>query len=246
VDTADPVVGGRQLAERVVLGGVLEPLVDRHPLQAVGSAARLGADQPGQHERHEQGTDHEGPHAHPGAGHAAAPCTAGAGGRSAARCTRRDREASHAPTVSAVITPSPIPMRTWTPTMAPATVDTDAPPAPPIAYWATKPSEASTTDRPAATPAAATTDPGRAGSTARSARKAAQPPNTPMNDRLIALRPSALSPPSANTSACTTSTPVRHSDATHGPTSTAASAPPSRWPLVPLATGKLSICAANT
>ncbi len=42
------------------------------------------------------------------------------------------------------------------------------------------------------------------------------------------------------------STTVTHNVPTHGPTSTAASTPPSRWPLVPLATGKFSICTANT
>ena len=36
------------------------------------------------------------------------------------------------------------------------------------------------------------------------------------------------------------------SDPSHGPTSTAANRPPSTWPEVPLATGKLSIWAANT
>ena len=62
---------------------------------------------------------------------------------------------------------------------------------------------------------------------------------------LTTLSPSAVSPPSANSRACTTSTTVTHSAPTYGPTSTAASTPPSRWPLVPLATGKLSICTAK-
>src|SRR3954447_26304092 len=59
------------------------------------------------------------------------------------------------------------------------------------------------------------------------------------------LRPRADTPPSANSNAWTMSTTVTHSAPTQGPTSAAASTPPSRWPLVPLATGKLSICTAK-
>ena len=57
--------------------------------------------------------------------------------------------------------------------------------------------------------------------------------------------PSAVSPPSAKSSACTASTTVITSVPTHGPTRIAASAPPSRCPDVPAATGKLIICAAK-
>ena len=58
--------------------------------------------------------------------------------------------------------------------------------------------------------------------------------------------PSAVSPPSANSSACTTSTIAMHSDPTHGPTRIATSAPPSRWPLAPGRIGKLIIWTAKT
>ena len=58
--------------------------------------------------------------------------------------------------------------------------------------------------------------------------------------------PSAVIPPSANTNACATSTTESTSPASHGPSRIAASAAPRKWPLVPPATGKLSICAANT
>ena len=63
---------------------------------------------------------------------------------------------------------------------------------------------------------------------------------------LTTFKPSAESPPSANSTAWTTSTTVTASAPAYGPTSTAASTPPKKWPLVPLATGKLSIWAANT
>src|SRR6476660_7543632 len=62
----------------------------------------------------------------------------------------------------------------------------------------------------------------------------------------VMLVPSAVMPPSAISRACTTSTTDRHSTAVHGPTRTAASAPPIRCPLVPAPTGKLIIWAAKT
>ena len=52
-------------------------------------------------------------------------------------------------------------------------------------------------------------------------------------------------PPSAKTKACAVSTTASTRQASHGPRRTAASAAPSRWPLVPPATGKLSIWAAK-
>ena len=60
------------------------------------------------------------------------------------------------------------------------------------------------------------------------------------------LAPSAVTPPSANASACTAITTAMTRHAIHGPSSTAASVAPRKCPLVPPATGKLSICAANT
>jgi hypothetical protein len=60
------------------------------------------------------------------------------------------------------------------------------------------------------------------------------------------LRPRALSPPSANSSAWTRRTTDTQTAPTEGPTRIAASAPPSRCPLVPPATGKLSIWTAKT
>ena len=58
--------------------------------------------------------------------------------------------------------------------------------------------------------------------------------------------PIAVIPPSANIRVCTTKTTLVASTAVHGPTSTAATAPPIKWPLVPAPTGKLSIWAAKT
>src|SRR5918995_3058489 len=62
----------------------------------------------------------------------------------------------------------------------------------------------------------------------------------------VMLVPSAVMPPSAISRAWTASTTDRHSTAVHGPTRTAASAPPIRCPLVPAPTGKLIIWAAKT
>ena len=70
-------------------------------------------------------------------------------------------------TVIAVMTPSPIPISRWTPTIATATVDTDVASLPPIAYCSVKPSAASGTERPAAIPAAATIDDFARGRTVR-------------------------------------------------------------------------------
>ena len=53
-------------------------------------------------------------------------------------------------------------------------------------------------------------------------------------------------PPSAMNSAWTSSTVLTHRTAVQGPTSTAASVPPRRCPLVPAPTGKLIIWPANT
>ena len=62
----------------------------------------------------------------------------------------------------------------------------------------------------------------------------------------VTFVPSAVIPPSAKSTAWTISTTVMHSTAVHGPTRTAVSAPPMRWPLVPPPTGKFIICTAKT
>ena len=61
----------------------------------------------------------------------------------------------------------------------------------------------------------------------------------------MTLTPRALSPPSASSRACTSSTTDTDSAPRYGPTRIAARQPPSRCPLVPEATGKLSICTAK-
>ena len=57
--------------------------------------------------------------------------------------------------------------------------------------------------------------------------------------------PSASTPPSANTKHCTTSTAVSAITAAPGPSNAAARTDPTKCPLVPPATGKLSICPAK-
>ena len=52
-------------------------------------------------------------------------------------------------------------------------------------------------------------------------------------------------PPSAKAKACTASTTAITRQASQGPSSTAASVAPRKWPLVPPAIGKLSIWAAK-
>ena len=59
------------------------------------------------------------------------------------------------------------------------------------------------------------------------------------------FKPIALNPPSANKNPCISRTTVRAKVAAHGPTSTAANAPPSKCPLVPAPTGKFNICTAK-
>src|SRR5580704_3350203 len=63
---------------------------------------------------------------------------------------------------------------------------------------------------------------------------------------LRTLAPRARRPPSPKTRHCITRTEVIAMTAADGPRSTAASAPPTRWPEVPPATGKLIICAEKT
>ena len=89
--------------------------------------------------------------------------------------------------------------------------------------------------------AAGPTDARRLGSTLRAATNTSHPTPTPIRAISVMLVPIAVTPPSAMNSAWTSSTTLTHSTAVHGPTRTAASAPPRRWPLVPAATGKFII-----
>ena len=57
---------------------------------------------------------------------------------------RSGRVPATAPTVAAVISPSPMPISACRPTMRAKTVPREAPPAPPSAYSTTKASEATT------------------------------------------------------------------------------------------------------
>src|SRR6478735_5115468 len=94
-------------------------------------------------------------------------------------------------------------------------------------------------------PAWSGTSDSRLGRTAWSSLKTSQPTATVVRPISVMLVPSAVIPPSANNRDWTAKTTLRHRIAVHGPTRTAASAPPIRWPLVPTPTGKVIICAAK-
>ncbi len=66
-----------------------------------------------------------------------------------------------------------------------------------------------------------------------------------MTAMLNRLAPSAAIPPSWKISAWALTTMVMTNTAAHGPSKISARAAPSRWPDVPPATGKLSICPAK-
>ena len=83
------------------------------------------------------------------------------------------------------------------------------------------------------------------GKSLRSSKKIPYPAQTPKTPMLKTLRPMAVRPPSANKKPCINKTTVSAKVAAQGPTKTAAKAPPSKWPLVPATTGKLSICTAK-
>ena len=72
------------------------------------------------------------------------------------RYTRSGRTAATAPTVAAVMIPSPMPISTCRPTISVNTVPSEAPPAPPIAYSTRSASDATTVLTNAATNAVAT------------------------------------------------------------------------------------------
>ena len=141
---------------------------------------------------------------------------------------------------------SPIPITVCHPSIAVATAPMSTGALPPIAKRPVKTRAAAGTLTSAPTAAAGATSPIREGSRRRRTTKTAQPTATVTMPIRVMLVPSAVTPPSAISSPCTTSTTARHSTAVQGPTSTAASAPPIRCPLVPAPTGKLIIWAANT
>ena len=158
-------------------------------------------------------------------------------------------DATTAPTVSAVINPSPIPTR-------PCTLDhrrrtpsfTGASPSvPPIAYSARTRRDAITTERTAATPDAATTDHRRGrrehAADAEEDRVATDPAHEDHVQKMF-------SPSAAGRRRRTAGLHDEHEATAIAPVQgrpwTAASTPPSRCPLVPAATGKFSICRAKT
>src|SRR4051812_23036049 len=145
VDALHRVARRRRAIEGLGLLRVGEALVDGDLVQAVGLAACPGADEEGQGQGdreagHDEPDERDGPRA---------PHRTATAVRSSSSCssvlapwTRSGRTASTAPMVIIVMIPSPMPMSTWTPTMAPATVATDALPVPPMAYSTVKATEA--------------------------------------------------------------------------------------------------------
>ncbi len=144
------------------------------------------------------------------------------------------------------MTASPSPMTRCQDTIARTTLSVATGAVPPTANSSENTSAATGTLTNAATAAAGATTPSRLGSTARIALKTSQPTATPTSAIRVMLVPSAVMPPSAMNRAWTSSTVLTHSTAVQGPTSTAASVPPRRCPLVPAPTGKLIIWPAKT
>src|SRR5918997_1617521 len=175
VDAVDAVVGERTVGEAVVVRGADEALVLGNPLQAVGLARRVEAHPRGHHQRHGHHRDPP-PAAVADAPHAATFRSAAAlrppsdGPGPLAPWTRSGRVASTAPTAAAVITPSPMPMSAWVPTIAASTSPRSTPVVPPMANSATKAPAASGTETKAARPAATSTPARLSGSTARMPR----------------------------------------------------------------------------
>ena len=131
------------------------------------------------------------------------------------------------------------------PTIALSTVLTEKVALAPIAYWSTNPAAAAGTDRSAAINEATTIDDLVFGSNffrIKNIPKLAQTPTTPI---LKIFRPRAVNPPSANKNAWIIKTTDKAKVAAYGPTKTIAKAAPNKCPLVPAATGKLSICTAK-
>ena len=77
------------------------------------------------------------------------------------------------------------------------------------------------------------------------ARYSPYPMTAVSSPMLKILAPITSRPPSWKSSPCTAMTAVITKTAAQGPSTMAASAPPKKWPDVPPATGKLSICAAK-
>src|SRR5690606_21528047 len=126
------VVGQRRVLEAVLLLRLGEALLLGHLGESVRIAAREVADHPGEQQRDHQAGEHErsGPAGTTEGSRTRIRTHDGAsvlGVRISSRCsdnrprapwTRSGRTAITLPMVSAVMTPSPMPISTWTPTMA--------------------------------------------------------------------------------------------------------------------------------
>ena len=133
-------------------------------LQPVGLGLACGATNTTSSDGDGRPASDEGGDATSGGGHVSPPRRAGdrrparAGRCARAPYTRSGRVAITAPTASAVMMPSPMPMSTCTPTIDPATAPMDTASLPPMAYSTTNASAASTGAANAATPAPIVTD----------------------------------------------------------------------------------------
>ncbi len=127
--------------------------------------------------------------------------------------TRSGRTAMTAPTVSAVMTASPMPISTCTPTIAVATLPMETSVVPPTAYSSVKAIAAAGTETSAATKEATVTERRLRGSTASRPRKTAYETTVVTIAMSVMFTPSAVSPPSANSTPCMSSTTDTHSTA---------------------------------
>ena len=157
--------------------------------------------------------------------------------------TSSGRARPTATSTSAVMSPSPTPISMCTPAMAGRATDH-----PTVRDTASSPAHATDASTVLHQPAnaAASTRPNIPPTARLTKWKIAQPPTPPTMPMLKMFAPSAVMPPSANIRHCTISTDAMTITETLGPSSAATSTPPTRWPEVPPATGKLIICAANT
>src|SRR6478752_6925945 len=170
--------GGAVVVEQPVstVRGVREPVVLRHLRQPVRRGGGVDA-----HAAREQQRDGQAGEDEPAGPHAATSeriSSLRSASTRRAPYTRSGRTAITAPTARNVITPSPMPISTWTPSIAVMSLSREMSAVPPTTYRPTNSRAATGTETNAAMPASAGTSESRLGSTAWSSRKTSQPTTT--------------------------------------------------------------------